>query len=90
MSGLPGPASDFVAGYLRQVRDLMIELFDVSAEEAEGRITTELGSFELMSVETENYLGHEDPDHWAHSIYYGADVQWWRLDPVDLRPKPWP
>jgi hypothetical protein len=67
----------------------MIELFGISTEEAEGRIAADLGSWDLQSVETERHLGHEDPDYWAHSIYYGP-VQWWRLAVEDRVPRPWP
>lgn len=90
MSGLPGPASEFISGYLVEIRDRMVELFGIPVDEAEGRIASEFGSFDLLDLDTERYFGHEDSDYWAHSVYYGVDVQWWRMEPGDLQPKPWP
>jgi hypothetical protein len=90
VSDLPGPTSEFLARYLVQIRDRMIDLFGISAEEAEGRIASEFGSFDLVDLDTERYFGHEDPDYWAHSVCYGVDAQWWRASPEELRPTPWP
>jgi hypothetical protein len=89
MAGLPGPRSPFVDSYLRTIADRMIALFSIDRTEAEGRIATDLGSWDLESSATELFLGHEDPDYWAHSIYYGP-IQWWTLPPAQRTPRPWP
>lgn len=68
----------------------MVQLFGISYEEAIGRVARDLSSWDLESEETEQMLGHEDADYWAYFIYYGPDVDWWRLTPGDLVPKPWP
>ncbi|HUE59627.1 MAG TPA: hypothetical protein VMO88_08610 [Acidimicrobiales bacterium] len=54
-----------------------------------ARVTQDLSSWDLESEETEQVLGHEDAYYWAHFIYYGPDVDWWRIPPDDLAPKPW-
>ena len=74
MSDLPGASSEVIADYLIAVRDRMVELCDITVAEAEGRIASEFGSFDLLDIDTERYLGHEDADYWAHSVYYGADI----------------
>ena len=89
MTGLPGPRSPYVDEFLRAVVERMVELFGIDRVEAEGRIANDLGSWDLESQDTERHLGHEDPDYWAHSIYFGP-VQWWRLSPENLVPRPWP
>lgn len=68
----------------------MIDYFAISIEEAEGRIASAFGSFDLQDTGTERYLGHEEPEYWARTIYFGPGVQWWREDPERLKPKPWP
>lgn len=90
MSQLPGPASDYIRAYLERIRDRMVDLFGITTEEASGRVASAFGSLDLLDRDTERYLGHEDPDYWAKSIYYGGDVQWWLVDEATLKPKPWP
>ena len=88
--GLPRPATPEVERYLEEIRDVMVTELDVAKSEAEGRIRSALGSWDLESGETQNILGHEDPQYWARWIYYGPDVQWWLEDSQALEPRPWP
>lgn len=60
----------------------------MSIEEAEGRISSEFGSFDLLDLDTELYLGHEDEWYWANSIMYGPEVHWWNEGDYEVRP--WP
>jgi hypothetical protein len=89
MSGLPGPRTAVVDEILRATAARMIEVFGIDEVEAVGRISSTLGSWDLDCDETDHVLGHEDADYWAHWIYYGP-VDWWRLRPEQLMPKPWP
>jgi hypothetical protein len=90
VSDLPGSSSEFIADYLIRIRDRMVELFSITVAEAEGRIAREFGSFDLLDRKTELWFGHEDPDYWAHSVYYGVGVLWWGVRSEELRPTPWP
>lgn len=75
---------------LTDIRDAMVREFDISVEEASGRIASVLGSWDLESEQTERSLGHEDETYWANFIYYGPDVDWWRLPRDQLEPRRWP
>ena len=66
MTGLPGPRSEFVDKYLRDTLFAMMDLFKISEYEATGRISKVLGSWDLSDPQTENILGHEDAEYWAH------------------------
>lgn len=90
MTGLPGPASRVVQEMLVEIRDAMVDAYGVSVDEAEGRISSTLGNWDLESEETELMLGHEDPEHWAGVVYYGWGVDFWRRPASELQPRPWP
>lgn len=57
----------------------MVNLFDISKEEATGRLEREWnqGRFRNLSC----FL-HEDEHYWANSIYYGEDCYWWMKDEI--------
>jgi hypothetical protein len=85
MSQLPPNSLESVRKYLELVRDRMVELFWITETDAEARVVKAFRSLDLMDPDTENYLGHEEPDYWAKSIYYGPDVKWWLMSEADLR-----
>lgn len=75
---LPGPRTPEIEVMLLLIRDYMVEEFGVSVEEAEGRICSEFGSFDLLDLDTQYYLGHEDELYWANTIMYEPGTLWWR------------
>ncbi|MEO8068888.1 MAG: hypothetical protein ABI599_14420 [Flavobacteriales bacterium] len=70
-----------------EVVEIMKQTFGIADEEAVGRMNRlwKGGSF----LGPEDMLYHEEPDYWAHNIYYGADSRWW-LGPTGLKPLPFP
>lgn len=90
MMDLPSPRSDFVDEYLRETLTEMVSLFQIDEDEAAGRISQIFGSWDLVDPEVERHFGHEEPHYWAHFVYYGPNVAWWRESPENLTPRPWP
>lgn len=86
---LPSPRSDFVDEYIRETLMEMVSLFRISEDEATGRISQVFGSWNLIDPEVESHLGHEEPRYWAHFVYHGPSVAWWRESPENLTPRPW-
>jgi hypothetical protein len=68
----------------------MMEAFGITEQEVTGRMGAVFGSWDLESEETERLLGHEDAAYWANFVYYGPELDWWRLPADELRPRPWP
>ena len=89
MTELPSPRSEFVDELLRDIVASMVEIFNVSEQEATGRTAWEFQEMNLTDEFTGNYIGHADPEFWAKSIYYGPSVDWWNRDENQLEPRPW-
>jgi hypothetical protein len=69
-------------------------LFDLSAEEAIGRLNRHWKGQEIVG---EDIVYHELPAYWAHVIYYGKDSFWWitgekreKMNLGAVKPKPYP
>ena len=90
MTSLPGPATPRVEEILAETCRAMMLSFGITEDEATGRIAAALGSWDLESEETELVLGHEEANYWSNFVYYGPNVDWWRLPPDELHPRPWP
>lgn len=90
MSWLDVPATEIVREVLDATRAYMVEHFGISSEEAEGRLNSWFGYRPLTSPDTEAAIEHELPRYWAHTIYYGPDSEWWKVDPSTLTPLLWP
>ena len=86
-AGLP-PASPDVRALLQDVRDRIIDLFGISADEATARIAAAFARVDLRHPWNERYLCSEDADSWAKTVVYGFDVDWWRIGAHEI--PPWP
>lgn len=75
------------AEYCEAVIQEMVRLFDISEEEALGRMNRAWRGIEFVG--DDDLIYHEDEEYWAKNIYYGKDSAWW-MDPPDLQPLPYP
>ena len=76
--------------YLDQIRGEMLLLFDITDDEAIGRINRHFSGQTITSDEQVLNLLHEEQDQWARHIYFGRDSFWWVREPSELTPLPWP
>jgi hypothetical protein len=83
-------ASEEAVAYLDQIRAEMLLLFDITDEEAVGRINRHFAGQSITSDVKVGVLLHEEQDAWARHIYFGRDSFWWIHDPAELDPLPWP
>lgn len=73
--------------YCLKIANSMVQQFDMTQEEALGRINQAwvgqsfLGPLDLVY--------HEMPGDWAQFIYYKPGVHWW-LEGADLSPRKYP
>lgn len=85
-------ANKEAAEYLYEIAKEMTSLFQISQEEAIGRINKHFGSREFITSTEVNALVHEEQDIWAKHIYYGKDSFWWvhKGELSDLKPVEYP
>lgn len=72
--------------YCDEIVESMMSAFRIGEEEAIGRINRAWRTTTLMG---EDYVYHETPRHWAYSIYFGPNSNWW-IDCTTLKPVPYP
>jgi hypothetical protein len=85
-----------------QIARGMVELFAIGEDEAYGRInrqwrhlsgrvepTDTRGGHHIKSPTVADMIFRDSPSHWAKTIYYGHDSQWWRGE-QGLAPQPYP
>jgi hypothetical protein len=65
----------------------MISLFQVSEDEALGRINREWRNVKLIGIE--HVIYHEGKRFYAKDIYFGHDSHWWK-DEKNAKPQPYP
>lgn len=73
--------------FFDKVAELMIVLFEISHDEAVGRMNR-LWNDQVFTG-PDNLIYHEDVDFWAYNVFYGGDSSWW-MNPPDLKPLPYP
>ncbi|GEB35861.1 hypothetical protein BPA01_54410 [Brevibacillus parabrevis] len=65
----------------------MVDQFQITEEEAVGRINMHWSNTEIMGGCCMVY--HESPEFWAYEIYFGSNSRWWaRKGDPELKPKP--
>jgi hypothetical protein len=74
------PATDEAIAYLRRIAAEMVALFGIPASEAIGRIGYFWRSESFVDERSLVSLLHQEPQHWAKTIYYGRKL-WWLDDP---------
>jgi hypothetical protein len=62
--------------FFNEVVDQLIELFEITEEEAIGRINSYWGKTDFKGKE---YLiiSHDGEEEWAKTLYYGKESHWW-------------
>jgi hypothetical protein len=75
--------------FVREIAANMVHLFDISLDEAMGRINRQWRGQTMLREVDEMSLFHEEADWWAKTIYYGPGVLWW-LGEEGLSPRPYP
>ncbi len=73
--------------FCREIINVMIQLFEISSEEALGRLNEHWKGNDFTDEDDIRY--HEDESFWAYDIYYGHDSLWW-TNPGQLTPLPYP
>lgn len=70
-----------------QIVNIMSERFSIGEEEATNRINQIWKNKDFLDEFDIRY--HEEPEFWAHDIYFGPESKWWKRknDPT-LKPKP--
>jgi hypothetical protein len=81
------PTDDKGLAFCREIALEMRSLFEISEEEAIGRINRQWKHTEITG--DKNIVYHEDSTSWAKDIYYGHDSAWWKGE-NGLRPRPYP
>ncbi|MFM1652555.1 hypothetical protein ACI7RC_10705 [Brevibacillus sp. B_LB10_24] len=74
--------------FLIDIKNKMIELFNITEEEAVGRINRMWSGKKLIGDEQIVY--HEDDTYWAKTIYYGKSSFWWLKEGEEIKPIPYP
>lgn len=96
MTGLPGPALDFVEEALVDVRDMLIKLFAIDESEANARVTHEVERLKvawnkpdwLLDHDTAALFSHDGAFQIANGIYWNGD--WSACAAHELQPAAWP
>jgi hypothetical protein len=83
------PATEEAQQYMEEIVREMVGLFSISSAEAVGRLNQFWRGKEFTSAVQVGVLLHEEPAHWAKTIYYGHDSHWW-LGEDELQPLPFP
>ena len=73
--------------YCIEIALLMVSLFQITEEEAVGRINDHFKYQKI--VVSDHPVYHELPDFWAKTIYYGPAVYWW-IEGQELQPAKYP
>ncbi|MGE0131418.1 MAG: hypothetical protein AB7U82_25330 [Blastocatellales bacterium] len=73
--------------FCTEIAKMMVKLFGITEIEAVGRINRQWQGQKIVGPNRMIY--HEDTEFWAKTIYYGADVHWWRGE-EGLEPQPFP
>ncbi|TJY42403.1 hypothetical protein E5161_10445 [Cohnella pontilimi] len=75
--------------FFARVVDKLIELFEITKEEAVGRINRYWGKTDFTG---EEYLtiSHGGEEYWAKTLYYGKDSEWWIREGENIDPTPYP
>jgi hypothetical protein len=68
----------------------MVSLFDISPEEAVGRINSRWKGMTFNLGDHEDIVFRETPYYWAKSIYYVDSLLWWTNPSPPLKAKPFP
>lgn len=72
---------DKMEKYCIEIAETMVRLFNISIEEAFGRINNHWRGQELVGYEC--LVMHEDEEYWANTIYYTEDSFWWMPEQKD-------
>ena len=83
------PASEDVRRHMEEIVREMMNLWSLSAAEAIGRVNRFWLGKTFVSTAQADVVLREEPSHWAKTIYYGPDSNWW-LGENDLTPVPFP
>ncbi len=75
-------------GFMRRIVATMMEIFQMSHDEAVGRINAHWAGQEFRSAGKRMVLHHESPEWWAKTIAYGSDSYWW-LDEENTQLRPY-
>ena len=73
--------------YCLEIAQEMVDTFNISEEEAIGRINNGFLNQSIVGDDLAFY--HEVPEYWAKSIYYEQGVHWW-LGEEGLKPRAYP
>lgn len=84
--------TDEAIAALEEIVEEMVAIFEVSGDEARGRVNREFSwrSEGFYDDDGLLLLTHEDPYTWAMHIYYGKESFWWVNQDQNLRPLPFP
>ncbi|WP_110932688.1 hypothetical protein [Paenibacillus bouchesdurhonensis] len=74
--------------YLKSIINEMIKLFQISEEEAYGRINRFWSGKNLVGDHIMLY--HLNENYWANTIYYRKNSYWWLREGEKIEPLPYP
>jgi hypothetical protein len=77
---------DQLLAYCREIVQEMMSEFNISYEEALGRINNHWGGQDFNYPDT---IYNQTTEYWAKRIYYKDHCKWWVKD-SKLEPKPYP
>ena len=69
-------ATDEARMFVGRIATAMVALFTIPHDEAVGRINQFWRGASMLTDAERTALLHQDPDHWAKTIYYGVKT-WW-------------
>lgn len=73
--------------FCNEIVNVMVDQFQITEEEAVGRINKQWSNTEIMGECCMAY--HESPEFWAYKIYFGPNSPWWaRKGDPELKPIP--
>lgn len=75
--------------YIEKIVNAMVSLFSVTRAEAVGRVNKHWRNRDFFTAMSVSLLVRERPDFWAKTIYYPADVKWWKGE-SGLKARPYP
>jgi hypothetical protein len=73
--------------YCREITQEMMSEFNISYDEALGRINKHWGGQEFDC--SDEIIYHETTEYWAKRIYYKSSCNWW-VKGAKLEAKPYP
>lgn len=80
-------SSSKVEDYCDRIVSELVNLFNISKEEAIGRVSFKWSKMDFIDDDSMRF--HMLPEEWAYDIYYGANSFWWKKDIKDLLPLPY-